>query len=352
MRYQMRMTELLRNCWYVAAHRGQVARGATLPVSLLNEQVLLGRDRDGRSFALRDFCPHRGMPLRYGRFDGCEIECCYHGWRFDTAGQCTAIPSLVEGDPTDVRKIKTPNYPCIEQDGLIWVYMAVDAKQPPALPPPAMPAPVDGGFRHIETVEFPCNIDHAVIGLMDPSHGPYVHRSWWWRTAKSMHEKQKQFAPRGMGFAMLNHAPSRNSRAYRILGAAGERRTEITFQLPGLRTELITLGEKRVLLLTALTPISETRTMLHQFLYTNIGFINALLPVLKPFGKAFIAQDSLVVKRQQEGLSQPHPPLMLMGDADAQALWYYRLKKEYLASQADSRPFENPLKERTLRWRS
>ncbi len=344
--------ELLRDCWYVAAHAHQLPRGAMLPVTLLGEQILLARAADGHAFALRDFCPHRGMPLRYGRFDGCEIECCYHGWKFNTAGQCTHVPALLKNDPTDVTKIKTPAFGCFEQDGLIWVYMACDAKQPPS-PPPTMPAPVEGGFRHIESVEFPCPIDHAVIGLMDPSHGPYVHRSWWWRTAKSMHEKQKQFAPRGMGFAMLNHAPSRNSRAYRILGAAGERRTEITFQLPGLRTELITIGARHVLLLTALTPISETRTMLHQFLYTNIMFINALLPILKPFGKAFIAQDLLVVKRQQEGLSQPNPPsLMLLGDADAQALWYYRLKKEYLAAQAAGRAFENPLKERTLKWRS
>ena len=348
----MSETELLRDCWYVAAHAGALARGAMLPVTLLDEQVLLGRDNHGSVFALRDFCPHRGIPLRYGRFDGNEIECCYHGWRFNSQGCCTTIPSLVAGDPTDVSKIKTPAYACVEQDGLIWVYMARDAKQPPASPPTHMLPSAGDRFRLVQSIEFPCAIDHAVIGLMDPAHGPFVHRSWWWRTAKSMHEKSKQFAPRGMGFSMLSHAPSSNSRAYRILGASGERRTEITFQLPGLRTELITMGEKRVQLLTALTPISAERTMLHQFLHTNIGLVNRLLPLAMPFAKAFIHQDMVVVKQQQEGLSQPHAPLMLLGDADAQALWYYRLKKEYLAAQSESRPFENPLKERTLKWRS
>lgn len=345
-------TELLRNCWYVAAHAACLRRGATLPVTLLGEPLLLGRAADGRVFALRDFCPHRGIPLRYGTFDGCEIECCYHGWRFNTQGQCTRIPALVEGDPTDVGKIRAQSYSCIEQDGLIWVYMAVEAKQLPASPPPAMPMPVGSGLRLVHSVEFPCDIDHAVIGLMDPSHGSFVHRSWWWRTAKSMHEKSKQFAPRGMGFSMLNHAPSRNSYAYRVLGASGERRTEITFQLPGFRTEFITLGERHVLLLTALTPMNNHRTMLHQFIYTNIKFVNWLFPILKIFGKIFIGQDLDIVAKQQEGVSQPHPPLMLLGDADAQALWYYRLKKEYLAAIAESRAFTNPLKERTLRWRS
>ena len=341
----------LRNLWYVATHAGALARGATLPVTLLGEPVLLGRSSEGVVFALRDFCPHRGIPLRHGKFDGCEVECCYHGWRFNTQGTCTAIPSLAD-DKTDISRIKTGNYPCIEQDGLVWVYM-LDAEHPIEPPaPPVMPITPNGGFTHIESVTFPCDIDHAVIGLMDPSHGPYVHRAWWWRSARSMHIKQKTFAPRPMGFAMVRHSPSSNSRAYKILGGSGERSTEIQFQLPGLRTEHITLGAKNVLLLTALTPVSDRETMLHQFFYTDIGFVRALLPLVRPFGKRFIAQDMDIVKKQQEGLQGAHPPLMLLGDADAQALWYYRLKKEYLAATADSRAFENPLKERTLRWRS
>lgn len=345
-------TELLRNFWYVATPSGQLARGKTMPVTILGEHILLGRDNKGHVFALKDFCPHRGIPLRYGSFDGCEVECCYHGWRFNTQGTCTSVPSLTSDSTQDISKIKTGTYPTAEADGVVWIYMATSAKLQPTLPPPVMPAAIPGGFKVIDSVHMPCNVDHAVIGLMDPSHGPFVHKSWWWRTKKSMHEKAKQFAPREFGFRMVSHKPSSNSRAYRILGGAGERKTEIAFQLPGLRTEHITIGAKTVVLLTALTPIDERHTVLHQFFYTNIGLMNALLPLLKLFGKAFIAQDVKVVKMQMEGLQEGHPPLMLLGDADAQALWYFRLKKEALAATAESRAFENPLKERVLRWRS
>jgi phenylpropionate dioxygenase-like ring-hydroxylating dioxygenase large terminal subunit len=263
-------------------------------------------------------------------------------------GQCTAIPSLLEGDDTDTRKIKTGRYPAHEQDGLIWVF-AGQPSEPPALPP-SMPIALPRGFSHVASVLFPCHVDHAVIGLMDPAHGPFVHRSWWWRSTKSIHAKAKQFAPRPHGFAMVHHKPSSNSRAYKILG--GERSTEIQFQLPGLRSEHITIGRHHVLLLTALTPLDASSTQLHQFAYTSMPLLRLLLPLLKLFGRRFIAQDLDIVKKQQEGLRNPHPPLMLMGDADAQALWYYRLKKEALAAQAEARPFENPLKARTLKWRS
>ena len=165
-----------------------------------------------------------------------------------------------------------------------------------------------------------------------------------------MHAKSKNFAPRPFGFAMVSHKPSSNSRAYKILG--GDRTTEIQFQLPALRTEHITIGTNHVLLLTALTPIDTNNTMLHQFAYTNMPLLRLLFPILKIFGRKFIAQDLEIVIKQQQGLKPGHPPLMLMGDADAQALWYYRLKKEALAAAHESRALENPLRERTLRWRS
>jgi len=347
------MSELIYNMWYVASHGAKVARGKTLVVELLGEQLLIGRDNKGEVFALRDFCPHRGMPLSYGAFDGQEIECCYHGWKFNCEGVCTGIPSLTPEDKTDITRIKTAKFPCREVEGNIWVYVPAPKTRVPDILPevPIMPGPAGKQFLQVESVLFPCYIDHAVIGLMDPSHGPFVHKSWWWRTQRSMHIKQKAFAPFGLGFKMLSHKPSSNSRAYKIL-LGGEVKTEIAFQLPGLRTEHITVGKRHISLLTALTPLDEKRTQLHQFIYTDIPLLKFLLPILKPFGKAFIKQDFDIVIKQQEGLREGHPALMLLGDADQQALWYFKLKKEYLEAQAQQAAFENPLREKRLSWRS
>lgn len=345
--------DLLTDLWYLALPGGKLARGKTMPVTLLGQTLLLGRDAQGGVFALLDFCPHRGIPLSDGTFDGTTIECCYHGWCFNTQGVCTKIPSLTDEDKVEPGKIKARNFPCREIEGNIWVYMpAHGSKAPEELPaPPTIPGPEGKQFFHVDSVEFPCPIDDAVIGLMDPSHGPFVHQSWWWRTKRSIRNKEKSFAPRGMGFAMLPHAPSSNSRAYKILG--GGLRTQISFELPGLRTEHIEAGKHHIVLLTALTPISETRTMLHQFFYSSSRAVNLLKYLAVPFGKAFIRQDLRIVEKQQKGLSQPgHPPLLLMGGADQQALWYYKLKRDYLAAQEQNLPFENTVRARTLRWRS
>ena len=259
---------------------------------------------------------------------------------------------LAPGEKTDVERIKVGKFGCREAEGAIWVYVPkAGARMPETLPEvPASPGPEGKHWYWVDSVSMPCHIDHAVIGLMDPSHGPFVHASWWWRSKKSMHLKEKNFEPVGKGFKMASHKPSSNSRAYKILG--GDRMTEIAFQLPGLRTEHIVIGRHHIVLLTALTPVDEKTTVLHQFMWTNIPLVNFLKPVLKPFGKKFIQQDVKVVKMQQEGLRPPHSALLLVGDADQQALWYYKLKKDWLGAAEQQMPFENRITARTLRWLS
>src|SRR5436309_3583863 len=133
--------ELLRGLWYVALPGADLRPGRVVPKVMLGEPLVIGRRRDGRVFALRDACPHRGIPLHYGRFDGETIACCYHGWRFDTAGTCVEIPSLREGQEIDLGKIRAASYPCAEQQGLVWIYFPRNgaAADTSASPPPRMP---------------------------------------------------------------------------------------------------------------------------------------------------------------------------------------------------------------------
>ncbi|MEQ8398365.1 aromatic ring-hydroxylating dioxygenase subunit alpha [Thalassobaculum sp.] len=341
----------LRDIWYFALPSAELGRGALRSKTLLGEPVLFGRDDSGAVFAMRDICPHRGIPLSDGRFDQGEVECCYHGWRFGTDGRCTAIPSLTTDQAMDVDKIRVRTYPVVDRHGAIWIYMPADPRSiaEPAVPPPVLPDVTSRAPGLVQRMSFPCHIDHAVIGLMDPAHGPFVHTSWWWRSRKSIHEKAKRFGPVDLGFAMLRHQPSSNSAAYRLLGGAPT--TEIRFHLPGIRVEDIEIGRHRVCGLTAVTPVDATTTEIHQLMFWSIPWLSVLRPVLAPFVRRFLAQDRDVVVRQQRGLAH-NPTLMLINDADVQAKWYFRLKKAYAAWRADGVPFENPVRETTLRWRS
>ncbi len=74
---------MLTGFWYRALPANRVHREQLHKTTLLEIPLVIGRDRQGQPFALRDSCPHRGMPLSTGKFDGENLECPYHGWQFD-----------------------------------------------------------------------------------------------------------------------------------------------------------------------------------------------------------------------------------------------------------------------------
>src|SRR5688500_12725002 len=104
----------IADMWYLALPGHRLPPGQTVGMHLLGRPVALGRDRAGGVFVLNDRCPHRGIPLSHGKFDGTEIECCYHGWRFDCAGSCTHIPSLLPTQKFELNRVKAGALPCRE----------------------------------------------------------------------------------------------------------------------------------------------------------------------------------------------------------------------------------------------
>lgn len=347
----------LKDAWYFAALSEDLKPGKLQRYVLLSEPVLLGRDTKGAVYALRDICPHRAAPLSAGEMVAEPktgepvVQCPYHGWRFSTSGTCTAVPSLTSDQPMDVERIRVRAYAVREQQGIVWVYITSDARRPsaPDHEPPVLPGVVGGKPIIVEHMDFDSHIDHAVVGLMDPAHGPYVHQQWWWRSSKKQLEKSKAFEPREHGFSMVRHAPSKNSRAYRILGGAPA--TEITFRLPGVRYEHIEIGDRQILGLTCLTPIDANKTRITQIFWSDHGIFRFIAPVFRLGAKAFLKQDGDMVNLQNEGLKYD-PALLWIDDADTQAKWYQQLKKEWLSHRSEQRPFANPVKPATLKWTS
>jgi phenylpropionate dioxygenase-like ring-hydroxylating dioxygenase large terminal subunit len=349
--------EMIFDDWYPALRSETLRKGERSTVLLLGVPLLVGRKSDGSLFALRDLCPHRGIPLSAGWFDGETVTCKYHGWEFEPcSGQCTLIPSLTQHDSLDARRIYAGAYPCVEQDGYAWVYVPsagagrIGTEEMGKLPPvPALPK-FGEKFKSIYlTAELPCNVDHGIIGLMDPAHGPFVHQAWWWRSRDSIHEKSKRFEPIPQGFRMTSHKPSVNSAPYRLLGIYGEEfTTTIDFVLPNRRFETIRCGKKWFASMTTVTPVTATTCRIDVIGAWNIfTWVPFSLPIVRFFGERFVRQDQQTMVQQAEGLRY-NPALMLIDDADKPAKWYFALKQARLEGRSDH-PLNGPV---TLHWRS
>jgi len=106
------------NAWYQAAWSHEVA-DAPLARTLLNEEVVLFRDAEGKASALEDRCCHRATPLRLGEVVAEGLRCGYHGLTFDGTGRCVAIP----GQDRIPRNAQVRSYPILERQEIVWIWV-------------------------------------------------------------------------------------------------------------------------------------------------------------------------------------------------------------------------------------
>jgi len=104
--------------WHVVARADSLRQDEVRSVSVLGEDLVLWRNRNG-VMVWQDLCIHRGAKLSRGKvLDGC-LQCPYHGWRYDHTGHCVEIPAHPKQVPPP--RARTRAYTCRESSGWIWV---------------------------------------------------------------------------------------------------------------------------------------------------------------------------------------------------------------------------------------
>src|SRR6185436_15018169 len=128
------MGELFRRFWLPALLSMEVeADGSPVRMRLLGEDLVGFRDTNGRVGIMDPYCPHKLAHLFWGRNEECGLRCTYHGWKYDTEGNCVDMPN--EPPESNFKnKIKTNAYPTREQGGVVWIYMGPVEKMPAELP--------------------------------------------------------------------------------------------------------------------------------------------------------------------------------------------------------------------------
>src|SRR5260221_11798051 len=85
--------------WYWLLRSGDVRPKRVAASEIFGHRLAVYRGDDGRIAALDAYCPHMGAHLAEGRVEGGELRCFFHNWRFDRAGNCTAIPAPRRAPP-------------------------------------------------------------------------------------------------------------------------------------------------------------------------------------------------------------------------------------------------------------
>lgn len=164
-----------RNYWYPVIESRRVKKRA-VSVRILGEDIVLFPGGNGKTAALVDRCPHRGVMLSRGRilFPG-TLSCGYHGWTFDERGECLA--ALVEGPDSHVPgKVRVKAYPTEERFGVVWAYLG-DGEPPPLekdLPPELRERNILFQFLF---EDWACDWRNVTENYPDMLHAVFVHRT-------------------------------------------------------------------------------------------------------------------------------------------------------------------------------
>lgn len=151
--------------WHAVALSRQVRREPRR-IWFQNMPVVLFRNADGVQ-ALHDRCPHRFAALSDGRLVEGDVECTYHGWRFDGTGRCTALP----GHLGDLPRVRVKRFAVAEVDGVIFI---ADG-QPDAPPYTHCAAGQDVIVRRVVSSTASTLLDTAE-NILDATHTHYTHK--------------------------------------------------------------------------------------------------------------------------------------------------------------------------------
>ena len=91
--------------WARVAAVSEVPKGGVRAVETEKGAVVLA-NVDGDIYALEDRCSHQDYPLSAGELEGYELECPFHGARFDVcSGRALQLPAItpVRSYQVDVR---------------------------------------------------------------------------------------------------------------------------------------------------------------------------------------------------------------------------------------------------------
>jgi phthalate 4,5-dioxygenase len=168
------MGNLMREYWVPAMLSSEVSTPDSDPVRvmLLGEKLIGWRDSNGSVGLISNHCPHRGASLFFGRNEEAGLRCVYHGWKFDTAGNCIDMPN--EPAESDFRtKVKAVSYPTQERGGIVWTYMGQRSTPPP------MPD-LEGNMQpnadqFVRATQLQSNWLQILEGDIDTTHVGFLH---------------------------------------------------------------------------------------------------------------------------------------------------------------------------------
>lgn len=173
----------IKEGWVPVALSTSIEPGTSAGAVVDGAEIVVWRDDKGKAHVWEDRCPHRGMRMSFGFVRGDHIACLYHGWAYDTGGQCRYIPA--HPDLEVPKTIKIPTYATVESDGVIWMAPA-EAADEQAVPPLGVSVPVRSLYADCPVERAQVVLSGASLPFADETRFSAIADGVWTLTAGSV----------------------------------------------------------------------------------------------------------------------------------------------------------------------
>lgn len=315
------MFDNFANIWTIVSEARDLKPGKPLGLRIAGERIVFFRDALGKACALLDRCPHRGAALSLGRVDKGEIECPFHGWRFDGEGCNRHVPWNPDAKRENLGAVALP---VRETEGLLWLYTGFSPdKEPQASETFHTPSLAVCAQSVVWNVHW----TRVMENMLDMPHLPFVHRKTIGKDARRLIG--------GRMDVYWEDRPYGGRITSAIDGVA--RPGVLEYRFPNVMELFIDPPGKLLRLMVACIPEDDRRTRLLLFTMRSFARSPLLDPVFRLMNRRIAREDQAIVESSLPG-KVPHPGEEASVRTDAPTLAFRRIYRMRLIGSAAKRP--------------
>lgn len=324
--------------WFPVALAADVPRHRPLRLHRLGVEMVVWRDARGQVCGGSNWCPHRRASLGEGCVREGRLSCPYHGFVFDSRGECLEVPA--EGRSARIpRALAMDMFELREEHGVVWLWFGGRRSAYPEIPFFKAPYARKYASAAVSYVS-PYGFERFTENALDLSHFSFVH-------ARAL----KVAGPRVHILDARNDGGRFEIRFAYADEQTGEKQAQpyqLEFQYPATATLAILPG---VLYVIGQCPIDEDRTWFFSFVHQSYCLVPGLswlvCKLILWFEKLFVLPSDYAILRHQAKRKPAAPEVHLPSDVPI-TMWYQerqrmrqRLARAHTPGQAGARGAED-----------
>ena len=315
------------NGWFSLCSADSVKKGQVIEVDAFGQKLAVFRGENGEVGVMDAYCPHLNANLAHGCVKGNNVVCPFHGWEFNTKGQCAKVPY----------SDKVPNTPksewIVKEDWNLILVWHHSEKLPPTWTTDGELTEVKDYKYHGKTSDvLRIHLQDFAENGADFAHFNFVHNlltiPFANRFVNVAHQVNIDF-----GTGDVKHMASFTDQADLVWNSTGKMiphaggKAVVTFYGPGFLVFRFTTEMGNMLLIKTFTPLGELKVRMEDYVYAPKGTFKLAIKYLLGEASSQFHDDVNIWERKKFATR----PLLVKGDGPIMDMrkWYSQFYSEH-----------------------